>query len=102
MDLRSVTLAMALILTTLPAWQAGALPAKSVKDFAEPQLVHHKPWHRGGPPWLRRDNRGSGGLDGWERRRSFGDAGRRGLRQDYRYEEWVERPRRSYRFDDDY
>jgi hypothetical protein len=102
MRIRFATLALALMLTTLPAWQANAWPSKPPMNLAETQLVHHKPWHKGGPPWLRRSHRGFGDLKGWERGRSSDEMGRRRWREERTFEERVERPRRSYRFDDDF
>ena len=101
MGLHSGTLATALILTTLPVWQASALPAKPFVGVAEIQFVHHKPWHRGGPPWLRRGDRGFGDLYARERGRSWEDMRRPRWQEERRYEDRIERPRRSYRFDDD-
>ena len=61
------TLAVSLLLATLPAWSAVAWPASTPQTASDPVLIHHKPWHQGGPPWLRRNTPGK--HYGWQRRR---------------------------------
>jgi len=76
---------------------ATARPAKHVPTptFAV-ELAHHKPWHKGGPPWLRRDRPAKNQNYVWERQRGWVDQyGRRG---EYRVEEWTERRHREYRY----
>ena len=101
MRMRSLMLAAPLLLATLPAGTAAAWPnlATASPELASPELlwVHHKPWHQGGPPWLRRKHPGK--IQAWERRRY--EESRR-WRGEQRVPDWTDLPRArdTFRFGD--
>ncbi len=69
-------------LTVALPGMALALPfgAPAIPSAGEAVLAHHKPGHRGGPPWTRG--------------RGYDDDGYRDRARDRRAEAWDERPRR--------
>ena len=66
MQIRIYLVVVPLMLTNFLVENAAAWPGQPLQTTAATlEFVHHKPWHRGGPPWLRSWRDGGHPGKGW-------------------------------------